>query len=81
VIFLVWDEGAGGRAGERCYRNTSDQSCHVPAIVIAPSVRPGTIAATRFNHYSLLKTAEVLLGLPRLGRAASAVSMKAAFNL
>ena len=81
VIFLVWDEGTGGRAGERCYRNTSDPSCHVPAIVIAPSVPPGTVVPARFDHYSLLETAEILLGLPRLGRAASAASMKAGFNL
>jgi hypothetical protein len=72
VIFLVWDEGPGGPAGERCYRNTSDPSCHVPAIVIAPSVRPGTIVPARFDHYSLLKTAEALLGLPALGQACSA---------
>jgi hypothetical protein len=34
-----------------------------------------------FNHYSLLATAEQLLGLPALGQAASATTMTAAFNL
>ncbi len=80
VIFLVWDEGEGGRAGEKCYTNAT-QSCHVPAIVIAPSVRPGTVVSAHLDHYSVLKTAENLLGLPKLGQAASAASMKAGFNL
>ncbi len=81
VIFLVWDEGEGGRAGEKCYTSATDQSCHIPAIVIAPSVKPGTVVPTHFDHYSVLKTAENLLGLPKLGQAASAASLKAGFNL
>jgi hypothetical protein len=81
VIFLVWDEGAGGSTGEKCYDNTSDQSCHVPAIVIATSVKGGTVVSTQFDHYSMLKTAEQLLGLSQIGQAASAKSMKSGFNL
>jgi hypothetical protein len=34
-----------------------------------------------FNHYSLLRTAEDLLGLPELGLAAQNQSMVSAFNL
>jgi hypothetical protein len=34
-----------------------------------------------FNHYSLLGTAEQLLGLPRLGQASSYPTMTAAFHL
>lgn len=83
AIFLVWDEGEGpgAKVGEKCYNNTSDQSCHVPAIVIAPSVISGTEVATQFNHYSLLKTAEQLLHLSQLGQAKSAASMESGFNL
>ena len=81
VILLVWDEGAGGSTGEKCYNNTSDQSCHVPAIVIAPSVKAGTVVSTQFDHYSLLKTSEQLLGLPQIGMAKTATSMESAFNL
>ncbi|MGH3155159.1 MAG: alkaline phosphatase family protein, partial [Streptosporangiaceae bacterium] len=76
VIFLVWDEGAGGTTGEKCYNNTTDQSCRVPAIVIAPSVKAGTVVSTQLDHYSLLKTSEQLLGLPQIGQAKSAASME-----
>jgi hypothetical protein len=83
AIFIVWDEGESSTStiGENCATNTVDQSCHVPAIVIAPSVKPKTTASTLFNHYSLLKTVEDLLGVPELGLASSATSMLAAFNL
>lgn len=81
VIFLVWDEGAGGSTGEKCFDNTTDQSCHVPAIVIAPSVPAGTVVSTQFNHYSMFKTSEQLLGLPQLGMAKTATSMESGFNL
>jgi hypothetical protein len=81
VIFLVWDEGHGGSIGEKCFDNTTDPSCHVPAIVIAPSVQPGTVVSTQFDHYSVLKTSEQLLGLPQIGMAKTATSMQARFNL
>jgi hypothetical protein len=80
VIFITWDEGAGGSA-VRCAVNTADAGCHVATIVISPSTRPGTRSARLFNHYSLLGTAEQLLGLPRLGRAGSFATMTAAFRL
>jgi phosphatidylinositol-3-phosphatase len=81
AVFIVWDEGDGGFAGENCATNTTDPSCTVPLIVIAPSVRPGTVDAAFLDHYSLLKATEDLLGLPELGLARSAASLTAAFNL
>ena len=81
LVLIVWDEGEPGTSGEDCATNTSDQSCHVVSMVIGPSVKPGTQSATLFNHYSLLKTAEDLLGVPELGLSSSATSMIAAFNL
>jgi hypothetical protein len=81
AIVIVWDEGAFGSTGEDCHANTSDQSCHVAAIVVAPSVKPGTVVTTLLNHYSLLKTTEDLLGVPELGQAAKATSMVSGFNL
>jgi phosphatidylinositol-3-phosphatase len=83
VIFLTWDEGEGGSyaTGENCATHTTDQSCHVVMIVIGPSVKKGKKVGTLFNHYSLLKSAETLLGLPKLGQAASAASMIKPFNL
>ena len=57
------------------------QSCHVPAIVIAPSVKAGTVVGTQFDHYSWLKTVEQLLGLSQIGQAKTAASMKSGFHL
>jgi len=67
AVFVVWDEG-----------NLTNQ---VPAIVAAPSVPSGLRSAVSFDHYSLLRTAEQLLGLPLLLNAARAASMVAAFHL
>jgi hypothetical protein len=81
AVFITWDEGHGGTAGEKCASNATDASCHVATIVVSPSTRRGTRSATLFNHYSLLRTAEQLLGLPLLGHAAGAPSMAPAFGL
>ena len=69
VLVITWD--------------TDDRSSanRAPALVISPSVIPGTQVATPFNHYSLLQTSEDLLGLPRLANAKTATSMVAAFHL
>jgi phosphatidylinositol-3-phosphatase len=54
----------------------------VSTIVIAPSVIAGTQNGAVFNHYSLLRTTEELLGLPAtVGAAATATSMRDAFHL
>jgi phosphatidylinositol-3-phosphatase len=81
AIFITWDEGSGGTVGEACAGNTTDQSCHVLTVVVAPSVVPGTNVSTLFTHYSLLKTTEDMLGLKELGLAKTATSMAAGFNL
>jgi hypothetical protein len=75
VIFITWDEGEGGQTNN-CATNTTDIGCHVPTVVVSRS-------SVLFNHYSLLKTTEDLLGLRYLGNAAdpSVASMTAAFNL
>jgi phosphatidylinositol-3-phosphatase len=38
--------------------------------VLSKYVAPGTTTATPYNHYSLLRTIENLLGVPPLGYAA-----------
>jgi len=83
VIFITWDEGEGGHyaSGEHCATNTTDVSCRIATLVISPSTKAGTRSGTLFNHYSLLGTAEQLLGLPKLGMAASSPTMTKAFNL
>ena len=69
AIFITWDEG-------------TDSSQLVPTLVLAPTVAPGTRPSAAYNHYSLLRTTEELLGLSRLlGGAASAASMRAGFNI
>ena len=69
AVFITWDEDD--------YSSTQ----HVPTLVVAPSVPPGTAPSTPFNHYSLLRTTEEMLGLPRLGKATTAASMRRSFNL
>ena len=81
AVFITFDEGSGGTKGENCATNTTDNSCKIPTIVVSPSTKAGTKSGTLFNHYSLLATAEHLLGLPALRQAASATTMTAAFNL
>ncbi len=80
AVFLTWDEGEGGTSND-CATNTTDVGCHVATIVISPSTAAGTTSATLFNHYSLLGTAEQLLGLPALGEASLFPTMTSAFNL
>lgn len=73
AIFITWDEP--GDFGQNPPRQT------IPTIVIAPTVRPGVRVSTRFDHYSMLRTTEELLGLrPFLGAAARAASMRTGFN-
>jgi hypothetical protein len=70
AVFITWDEDDGSASNR------------IATIVVSPSTRRGTRASARFDHYSLLRTTEDLLRLPRhLGRAASAPSMRRAFNL
>jgi hypothetical protein len=69
AIFITWDEDDGS------------QNNQVLTEVIAPTVKPGTKASDTFTHYSLLRTTEDLLGLPPLGAAAQAASMRDAFGL
>jgi hypothetical protein len=80
VVFVTWDEGAGGSTDE-CATNVGDAGCHVATLVLSPSTPKDSTSAALFNHYSLLRTSEQLLGLPPLGEAAAASSMLAAFDL
>jgi hypothetical protein len=41
------------------------------AVLLSPFIRPGTVTDTPYNHYSLLASLEDLLGLHRLGEAAT----------
>jgi hypothetical protein len=70
AVFITWDEDD----------YSGDQ--HIPTLVVAPSIAPGTTVATTFDHYSLLRTTEEMLGLGTdLGAAATATSMRPGFGL
>jgi phosphatidylinositol-3-phosphatase len=82
AVFITWDEGSGGYPVQDCDDTTAtDASCRVPTIVISPTTPAGITSRAFFSHYSLLATTEQLLGLPRLGQAASAPVLTTAFHL
>jgi hypothetical protein len=65
VLFITYDEGS------------SDLGCcgvakggRILTLVTGPGARAGARSVTPYDHYSLLRTIEDLLGLPRLGGAA-----------
>jgi phospholipase C len=69
------------RAGTTAVIVMWDEDDPMPNIVISPTTPAGTVVSQPFDHYSLLRTTEELLGLPLLDRASSAASMRAAFHL
>ena len=62
AVFVVFDEGTTLVGG----------GGHVAAIAAGPRVRPGARFTAHTNHYGLLRTVESALGLPLLGRSATA---------
>jgi Phosphoesterase family len=59
-----------------------DEPTPMPVIVISPTTPSATSSTVAFDHYSLLRTTEELLGLgPALGKAAVASSMRTEFRL
>jgi hypothetical protein len=68
-------------------RNTAvfivyDEYTAMPTMFVTPSTVAGTVSATKFSHFSLLRTTEEMLGIPTyLGGASSANSLRSAFNL
>ncbi len=70
AVFITWDE------------DDDLSGNHIPTLVIAPSIAPGTKVAQRLDHYSMLRATQEMLNLaPLLGNAATAVDLRAAFNL
>jgi hypothetical protein len=68
LAVLTWDEGVGS-------------ANVIPTIVVGPSVPAGIVDASRADHYAMLRTTEELLGLPPLGSAADAPSLRDPFHL
>jgi phosphatidylinositol-3-phosphatase len=69
ALFITYDEDDG------------DEDNRVTTVVVSPSTHPGRTVSAAFTHYSLLRTVEQMLGLPCLGQACSAPSMRRAFGL
>jgi hypothetical protein len=65
LLFLTFDEGS---SDDGCCRLAAGG--HVATIVAGAGARPHSRLATPVDHYSILRTIEDLLGLPRLGGAA-----------
>jgi hypothetical protein len=58
-----------------------DEPTPLGNVVVAPSVRPGTVSSVAVDHYSLLRATEEMLGLPLLGQAVSATSLRGVFGI
>jgi len=69
LVVVVFDEN-GGASGNQVY-----------CALLSKRITPGTQSSTNFTHYSLLRTTEEILGVPLLGNAQTATSMRTAFNL
>jgi hypothetical protein len=82
---LASDEYAGGRAAAFLTWDEDDNLLgdnHIPTVVIAPSVAPGTKVEAALDHYAMLRATQEMLGLqPLLGSAAGAPDMRTPFNL
>jgi hypothetical protein len=69
AVFITFDEDSGSSGN------------HIATLVVAPTVPAGTRVSTTFNHYSMLRTTEEMLGIGTyLGGAATATSMRASFH-
>lgn len=58
-----------------------DEPTPLANVMVAPSVRPGTVSGTAVNQYSLLRATEEMLGLPLLGQAATAPDLRTIFGI
>ena len=83
LIVITFDEGSDTAAccGESPGLGPSHPNVPLPgktgpsggrigAVLLSPLIRPGTVSAVQYDHYSLLRTIEDIFGLPHLGDAA-----------
>jgi len=83
LLVVTFDESDGPQSdSSSCCNETPGPNTPLPgitgpgggrvgAVLLSPFTRPGTVASTPYNHYSLLASIETLFGLPRLGYAAT----------
>ena len=74
-------DSAAYRSGTTALVIVWDEPTQLANVVVAPSVRPGTVSGTAVSHYSLLRATEEMLGLPLLGQASSAADLRTALGL
>jgi hypothetical protein len=65
AVFVTWDEGATKRG---CCRLA--HGGNIPMLVAGGALRPGVQPIKAYDSYSVLRTIDDALGLPRLGAAA-----------
>ena len=66
VLFITWDEG-----------DTNDNGGgHIATIIASPNMPPGSHFDGPATHYSMLRTIEAAWGMPFLGAAATATTIK-----
>jgi phosphatidylinositol-3-phosphatase len=82
VITFDESEGAGAEGSSACCGERPLPGARFPpgfsgpgggrvgAVVLSKFVKPGTVSAVPYNHYSLLRTVEAIFALPYLGYAA-----------
>jgi hypothetical protein len=79
LLEIVFDEAASSEAESCCEEMPGPGSAmpgvvgpgggRVGAVLLSPFIKPGTISATEYNHYSSLASWETLFGLPKLADA------------
>jgi len=80
LVIVTVDEGGGSNAkGVDCtapsYYSTHPD-CQIPTIVLSAYIQPGTVDSADHNLYTLLGTAQDILGVARLGKAQGAGSLR-----
>src|SRR5436309_2269780 len=81
LLEILFDEAENSDATACCEEKTGPNTPspgvtgpgggRVGTVLLSPFIKPGTVSAVPYNHYSSLASWESLLGLPRLGYAAS----------
>ena len=81
LLIVTFDESSGAQSdSSACCGEAAAPNAHlagitghgggrVGAVLLSPFIKPGTVSATPYNHYSLLRSVEDIYGLPYLGYA------------
>jgi phosphatidylinositol-3-phosphatase len=89
-LIITFDESDGPQSdSSACCGETAGPDTPLPgitgmgggligAVLLSPFIKPGTVSATPYNHYSMLASIESYFGLSHLGYAASAQTFSSA---